>query len=170
LHMVDDPDFQTVKDSLVFNDIYIKSTNASCADDWDPKRSDIDEVRFKFMHQIKTSEVLTVEENGDSRQYFRVNLLVGCRFVTADDNEEDEMKAQIEATFCAEYLMTKEDVNPDGLKVFALENVSYHVWPYWREYLVNMCSRLNLPKVPLPTRQIKIKKRKSEVDTKQTPE
>ena len=51
--------------------------------------------------------------------------------------------------------MLDENLEEDSLKVFALHNVSYHVWPFWREYLMNMCSRLNLPPVTLPTMQLK---------------
>ena len=47
------------------------------------------------------------------------------------------------------------DPNPgqDALEHFALRNASFHVWPYWREYLANQCRRMNLPPVMLPMRQ-----------------
>ena len=53
----------------------------------------------------------------------------------------------------AEYQM---DGNPgaEALKVFALKNASYHIWPFWREYLSSLCLRMNLPKVVLPIRQL----------------
>jgi hypothetical protein len=65
------------------------------------------------------------------------------------------VSAVIEAQFCAEYLMADKDLDEEALTFYALHNASYHVWPYWREYLMNMCNRLNLPKIPVPTMQVK---------------
>lgn len=52
----------------------------------------------------------------------------------------------------AEYRMS-EDPGKESLKEFALRNASYHIWPYWREYLMGQCLRMNLPKVILPAVQ-----------------
>ncbi len=60
--------------------------------------------------------------------------------------------ALIEATFVAEYMLSSIPEN-EALNAFALNNASYHVWPYWREYLMNQCLRMNLPKVIVPITQ-----------------
>ena len=51
--------------------------------------------------------------------------------------------------------MTDTSLDDDSLKAFALNNASYHIWPFWREYLMSMCNRMNLPKIAVPTFQVK---------------
>lgn len=59
----------------------------------------------------------------------------------------------IEADFIAEYKMT-ETLSKEEIDAFAKNNVSYHIWPYWRELLTNQTSRMHLPKVVLQTIQL----------------
>jgi hypothetical protein len=33
-----------------------------------------------------------------------------------------------------------------------LHNASFHLWPFWREYVVSQCNRMNLPKISIPMR------------------
>ncbi|MEM7998736.1 hypothetical protein Q4R43_20030 [Morganella morganii] len=55
----------------------------------------------------------------------------------------------ISATFEAAY-SSNERLTEDELRAFAEKNVMYHVWPYWREYLQNSCSRLDIPRLQVP--------------------
>lgn len=157
-----DEALQRAVKGLQVSDVSLKKTSAYTVDSWDPKRSDVDDVRFQFLHSIDKSEIIDVEEsvgaeiNDSNQSFFRVYITLGSR-VVKDDNEADELVelARIEATFITEYAISesfdKSDV--EALKAFALKNASFHAWPYWREYLMSMCTRLNLPKIPLPMRQ-----------------
>jgi len=60
----------------------------------------------------------------------------------------------IEAEFIAEYQMTDTTLEQSCIDEFSLKNVSYHIWPYWRELLGNQCARMYLPKLILPTVQL----------------
>jgi hypothetical protein len=156
--MANHTDFQKAKDTLKSHDIYIKNTNCFTNPDFDPKRSDSDGLVYQFMHVVKGSEVFGVQDDeGNEEHFFKVYVDVGCRFIKEEDkgNKESEALAQIEASFCSEYQLLDKNIDEDSLKIFALQNVSYHIWPFWREHLMNMCTRLNLPKVPLPTMQVK---------------
>jgi len=149
---------QLAKDSLQFNDAYLKNTSCWTGDDFDPKSANWDELAYQFIHVVKGSEVVAVMDSDEKEsQYFRVFIDVGCRFIAEDERESEEPKelSKIEASFCSEYLVLNKGLDDDVLKVFALQNASYHIWPFWREYLMNMCNRLNLPKVALPTMQLK---------------
>ena len=151
-------EFQRAKDTLQSHDIYLKNTSSFTAEKFEPNSVDWNDYVFQFIHLVRGSEIVGVtDEDGKESQFFKVYVDVGCRFIAKKDQkiEEPKIHAQIEASFCSEYLMLDEDLDEDSLKVFALQNVSYHIWPFWREYLMNMCNRLNLPKVPLPTMQIK---------------
>jgi len=148
---------------LKIKDVYLRSSEASLADDFEPKYdSKIESLDVQFKHLVTQSSVLLLEGGGaddseDSIQLFRVFVTLGARWVmlsTKDDgNGDDHIKAEIEAVMMAEYLMQK-DPGQDALKEFALRNASYHIWPFWREYLTTQCMRMNLPKLVLPTMQV----------------
>jgi hypothetical protein len=76
--------------------------------------------------------------------------IIPCEEKNGDD--DPEVKAHIEGVMVAEYLM-QADPAPDALKQFALKNASFHIWPYWREYLSTQCLRMNLPKLIMPAVQ-----------------
>ena len=155
------PELQKAIDCLQVSDISLHSCNLSLAEGFDPKYSDeVNELQLKFRHLVARSETLTFENDEDQPLcLFRVFIVVGTRWVTEDGSDDhaesdgqDDVKASIEATFVAEYRFT-ENPGKEALEAFALKNASYHVWPYWREYLMNQAMRMNLPKVALPVVQ-----------------
>jgi hypothetical protein len=110
------------------------------------------------MSSVERSEIFGVSEELDSsvKNFFSVYIKVGCRLVTENaDTKTDDIFAQVEATFIAEYMLSADlaVTDEEALTAFAVENASFHVWPYWREYLMATCTRLNLPKGALPVRQ-----------------
>ncbi len=143
---------------LSVNDVYLKNSELFTKDEWDPKRADNSMLVYQFMTAVDKSEVFGISEDSDScaRNFFSVYIKVGCRLVDENaDSESETIFAQIEATFVAEYVLNSDFPASDeeALTAFALTNASFHVWPYWREYLMTTCSRLNLPKVAVPVRQ-----------------
>lgn len=70
--------------------------------------------------------------------------------VAVDDPRR--VRALIAATMVAEYELIS-DPGAAALTAFARRNASYHVWPYWREFLAAQCVRMNLPKIILPAVQ-----------------
>jgi len=140
---------QRAIDHLTIQDVYIKSTQSQCNEGFDPKTTELDELLVQQMHSVQKSEVLKINESG---LLVRIYVRLGTRWVTPNDNEEPDVKAFIEAYFIAEYRMT-EDLEPECIDEFAQHNASFHVWPYWREFLSSQCERLRLPRVVLPTVQ-----------------
>lgn len=67
-------------------------------------------------------------------------------------NKKPAVLARIEATMVGEY-HTPEDPGKEALDVFAAGNAGYHVWPFWREYLVSQSERMRLPRAFVPTVQ-----------------
>ncbi|MGF1643241.1 MAG: preprotein translocase subunit SecB [Thiotrichales bacterium] len=145
---------EKAKCCLQIQDVFLRACEAKLAEDFDPKYSaGVDELLVQFKHIVARSEVLTLEgDDGQPIGIFRVHIDVGARWIeTASDADARETeKALIETTYVAEYLMT-EDPGKAGLEAFALKNASYHVWPFWREYLMSQATRMNLPKVAVPT-------------------
>lgn len=143
---------------LAVHDVYLKHSEFFTKDGWDPKRPGDTSLVYQFMTGIEKSEVFGISEEAEAsvKNFFAVYIKVGCRLVSeSDDLKSDNIFAQIEACFVSEYFLDKDfdASDEEALTAFAVENASFHVWPYWREYLMSTCTRLNLPKVALPVRQ-----------------
>ena len=137
------------------------------AEGFEPKFDpDIEELQVDLRHFVVGYEVVEVQQqpDEDGRQLFRVLVDLGVRWSrpTASRDRADQpddgatadpdQLALIEALMVAEYAMATK-LEDEALEAFALQNASFHVWPYWREYVCSQCYRLNLPRFLLPTRQ-----------------
>lgn len=141
---------QLAIETLHINDVYLKFTRAQCIDDFAPKFADVQtELQVQQLHAVRRSEVIQVEGDG---QLLRVYIRLGTRWIMPREGDDPEVKAFVEADFIAEYRMAAP-LEPASIDEFALKNASYHVWPYWREFLTSQCERLRLPRVVLPTTQ-----------------
>jgi hypothetical protein len=153
-------------ESLQISDVYLFKTNSWLRDDFDPKYLiDPRAIIVQHKHAVQKAEVLDLIEEIDADeknefQIFKVYIELGSRWaannIQGEDNKNDqnpEVNAQIEATYVAEYKINKK-VEQEALDEFALKNASFHVWPFWREFLMSQCARMNLPKVALPTLQL----------------
>lgn len=147
---------QQAIDSLQIQDVYLRSASAEMVPNFEPKYDpEVDTLKVQFKHVVTRSDILELENGTDSQRLFRVYVDLGARWIAPSSEGEDkepEEKARIEATMSAEYLMD-DDPGKEALNLFALHNASYHIWPYWREYLSAQCLRMNLPKITLPAVQ-----------------
>lgn len=145
--------------SLVIQDIYLRNSNTIVTDRFEPKYHEKqDSFGLQFKHLVEKAEVLELEsDQGVKQNLLRVFLDVGFRLVDSEipseEGAEEEFYVQMEAQYVAEYTMISE-LSKRAIDEFALENVSYHVWPFWREYISSQCTRINLPKIILPTKQL----------------
>jgi hypothetical protein len=120
------------------------------------------EVRFK--HVIQKS--LWGESDGEDEHthILRAFIELGVRYVSSnEDNGADAeanqltekeadgpgILAQIESVYVAEYV-SKEDPGEAAIKAFVTRNASFHIWPFWREFVASQCNRMNLPRATLP--------------------
>ena len=147
------PLLQQAINSLSIADVYLAASRAEHAESFHPKaRNAFDDLKVQTMHIARRSEIV---ETDQSDQYLlRIVLGFGARWVEekTEDDEEPLVRAVIEADYIAEYIMN-DLLEQEAIDAFALQNASYHVWPYWREYLTSQCERLRMPRVMLPIRQ-----------------
>jgi len=145
---------------LEIQDIYMKSSSSSLAEGPGPKYINENDLNSELKHKVIQCEIMTLnyKENSDMK-IFRVLIDFEARWVihydvSGKENNVDELdiRANIGASFLAEYLL-KNNPGQDALNEFALKNAIYHIWPYWREYLMSQCARMNLPKVTVPAVQ-----------------
>lgn len=148
-------------DCLQVVDVYLRHSTAKLAPDFDPKRAK-NHLAIQVRHG-SSEEVQILDEDPVQNAPLAIFLVeTGVRLVERDSQEkpgsggsepdpQSRVKAELSATFAAEYLITR-DQRPDGeaLKEFQAQNVLFHVWPYWREYVQHMCARLRLPDIVLP--------------------
>jgi len=150
---------QQAIECLKIHDVYLRSSEACLSEGFEPKYDpEADTLEVQFKHLITHSNTLLLEEDGgDSTRLFRVFIEFGTRWVAAEGKpglaDDEREKARVEGVMVAEYRIDG-DPGKEALKEFALKNASYHVWPYWREYLTTQCMRMNLPKIVLPMMQI----------------
>lgn len=153
---------QKAIECLQIRDVLMRRSQAFIADDFEPKYdSAIEDLAVQLMHVVRLGRVLEIEDGEQKRQIFQVFIDLGARWVRSVEVVEGEAEgeiqeppvlAQVEATLVAEYEL-KEELGKEALDAFALKNASYHVWPYWREFLAGQCLRMGLPKVVVPTVQ-----------------
>lgn len=143
---------QKAIDALHIYDVYLHNSISQCVNGFDPKYDqDLDKLITQTKHGVKQSHLAKVDDN---LSLVRVFIEVGVRLVDPKIEQEDEsVKAFIEAEFIAEYIVD-EDLEQDCIDEYALKNASYHVWPYWREFLMSQCTRMYLPRLVLPAVQL----------------
>lgn len=141
---------QKAIECLRISDLYVRNLESKCYEGFDPKHSDMEGLVVQTKHLVTKSEIV---QNDNEEKLFRVFVEVGIKWVI--QNEEKELNPQvfIEAEFVAEYAVN-DDLEDECFNEFALRNVSYHVWPYWRELLTSQCDRMRLPRMMLPMTQI----------------
>lgn len=163
-----DSPLQKAQKGLRITDVYMRSSTLCVSQSYEHRSLDVETLESQFRHLIEKSEVLVEQNDNGEQSLFRVFVDLGYRWGSSmgesinpdkniqakdDSNEPDfEELGRIEAKFVAEYEII-EELPQDCLDAFALNNASYHVWPYWREYVTNSCARMNVPKLVMPTIQ-----------------
>lgn len=141
---------QKAIDSLRISDIYVRNLESKSFDGFDPKHTGLEGLVIQTKHLVTKSEIVQIDNN---EKLFRVFVEVGVKWATEDEEKELTPQVFIEAEYVAEYAVNGE-LEGECFNEFALRNVSYHVWPYWRELLTSQCDRMRLPRIMLPMTQI----------------
>ncbi len=162
---------KSAQNSLCIQSVNLKESKVFVRDDVDLQTLDRDETAvqsFRAVARIKEIS-LTDPDKGEDIWDYRFIYSVGIRLIFSSEKEEsskDEYKPLLEivGAFEAKYLSTNQLIE-DELKAFSTDNVGYHVWPYWREYVQSTCSRMGFsPAFEVPVYIIHRKDEKSEAD------
>ena len=159
---------QQAIDNLQIKDVFLMTSFSEISADYEPNYSSTsDKIGVQYKHIVDRSAIVSFssEEEENVIKLFRVYVELGAKWAYAsdDDSENDSSPdtdnkgslARIETCFVAEYQLKKE-IPQEALEEFALKNASYHIWPYWREYLMSHAARMNLPKAVLPMVQFSV--------------
>jgi hypothetical protein len=166
-----DPILPRIQQAVVPFDVYVRDVHAHVADEFDPKRRMPSELGFQIRHEVgRDGTLIELESDEGSAKMEALRYIVetGVRFLEEGPASEDtdtpvSVRAEIIATWVVEYqVVRREDVDESGIAAFAENNVMYHVWPYWREFIHATCARLRLPQVVLPMFKIRHRASKKE--------
>jgi hypothetical protein len=104
------------------------------------------------------------------------NIMVFIQFMLNAFGEEVERKNEniflnIEATFELLYSINSiEELEDEAFKSFADVNGMYNAWPYWREFVQSITSRMELPTLTIPVFRIQSPSRKPAKTSKEVSE
>lgn len=89
---------------------------------------------YLFFYSAGIRKIRTDVEESESRE---------------DDDERNDILLEVTSTYCANY-KSNEKLSKECINAFSEENVGYHVWPYWREFVQSSCCRLNVTLLQVP--------------------
>lgn len=144
---------------LVILDVYLRESRTLLNAEFDPKGADAPALAFQHKFELKQVEIIEGKLGEDENvKGVRFRIMTGLRLIPPhvdpnaiqDDESAKLIKAQITATFIAEYALTKPDLPKEAIEEFGRYNAILHVWPYWREFIQSMCTRMLLPPIVLP--------------------
>lgn len=63
--------------------------------------------------------------------------------------DKEEVIGTLEAVFCLDFT-TDIPINSDYFQIFASHNLTFNLWPYWREFVQSSMSRASWPQLTVP--------------------
>ena len=151
---------------LAIQGVFVRECHLTMSPEFDPRVPGTVGVQLKI-EPIRVDQVSYGSEGEGSPSiiFVRVHVKTGIRFVeTGTDKQSSKetdveiqgsTKAELLTVFIAEYQKLCEDLEQPAIEEFAQKNAAYHIWPYWREHVQNMCARTGLPVFPLPMYSLK---------------
>jgi len=122
---------------------------------------DISSVRqsFRNVRRIREASFSAVDGDETEKEFYEYNFLygVGVRLIKERDSDAETEKessnvepiVEITATFNVRYTSAAK-LSQEAIMAFSENNVGYHVWPYWREFVQTNCARMNIPLFEMP--------------------
>jgi hypothetical protein len=123
---------------------------------------------------IESPEALSLEHkcSTEGLSFDKDNKLFLCKFRVAafDDKEPNKLIMSIEASFCTSFveksqpdlMLDNDDDGTESILAYAEHimtvNPISNAWPYWREFVQSMSSRMGFPALTVPLLEIVPKK------------
>lgn len=146
---------QQAIENLAIQGVFLRTASIKQHPDFDPR---LDRRELQIQTRSGPTRLSDLEVKADSdaetQELFHVHFSCGLRLTNPEFIEEAEpetgVAVEMLATFVAEYMVKPGSmVSQEARNAFARDNVGYHVWPYWREYVQSTCARLGLPIVAI---------------------
>lgn len=154
-----DSDLKRAQRSLAVNDVYVCDVHAYADRDYDPTALLPQPINVQMrVNQAGDAQVIASDADSGATHVVRYFVETGLRILkaAADQNAEEipqeQILAEVTATFVLRYLWTSKDEPATNLLAAFSENAIHHMWPYWREFLQASTGRLRVPPFVLPMR------------------
>lgn len=144
----------TAIDSLNISAVYILDTTTKRKNGISPLKYS-DKMFIQSFNGTESCHLAVFDNEDDDIYKYRYTYIytVGMRLLDknkeVDDIKDEDALAQIEANFEAIYLSDTE-LDNDCINEFGNNNVQFHVWPFWREFVQNSCMRMGVDPIPVP--------------------
>ena len=167
-----DKNYEEAKRLLQIASVNLQSSLVELRDDIISSEFSTDNLEKQVFRNVSSAQEL--EAVNDEGQWIEYHFIysVGMRFISKiedidkeqseevveDDSEKKEPEIEqfleIKAKFKAIYF-SLEKLDKHCIIAFCKENVGYHVWPYWREFVQHNCGRLGINNIAVETYKVK---------------
>jgi len=159
---------KNAQNCLCIQSVNLKESQVFVRDEIDLPALDRDETAIQSFRAVaKVKEILLTDSDGEEVWDYHFFYSVGVRLIFIEENEESTKDGykpilEIAGVFEAKY-SSKKKLSEEEKKSFSADNVGYHVWPYWREYVQSSCARTGFsPVLEVPVYIIPRKEKSSE--------
>lgn len=148
--------FQKAKDNLKIKSVTMRNSIIELNNDIEPFQLNDFETETQSYREPAKVKQMYFKSNEKEHWEYSFFYSVGIRLVESNgaeqDSEADEepnVLVVITAVYSALY-RSEIQLEKEAIDAFAEENVGYHVWPYWREFVQSSAGRLNVPAPEIP--------------------
>jgi preprotein translocase subunit SecB len=96
------------------------------------------------------SENMQVKISDDAFFEYGNNIFtITTNYILQAKNQSDEIALEIKCTFILQY-NSPQPITADFFDIYKKTSLPFNVWPYFREQVNNITSRMNIPPLTLP--------------------
>lgn len=150
---------QQVIDRLNIDDVAHVRSNYWITDDYLARPPEEMSIRLQLRTQFDRCDVDELPGPDDDvicryRFLYELGIRILDNGVDEGDEGQDGIIAVVDSRMYALYIEhhdgDRDTLDPAILEEFGQNNALYHVWPYWREYVQAVLTRLRLPTITIP--------------------
>lgn len=113
------------------------------------ERVRIEKGEFKVRDELMTNQMFTEVRDKYSYTNTDSGLIIKISYSLSGKNEEKETALNVKGSFILEYTTT-ETIKDDFFEVFSDLSLPFIAWPFFREYVYSVTSRMYIPPLTLP--------------------
>lgn len=143
-------------------DVFVIAEQSALDRDYNPTQP-MPEVAFQhrllLQTQFLSQKRIPTDAPDESIQIVRYYAIGDLRLLKNPTASEESAAAEQDAictlsvTFAADYRSSLADLTDKAAMAAFGKNVLFHVWPFWRERVSELASRMRLPRLMIPMRR-----------------
>ncbi|MFT6100113.1 MAG: hypothetical protein ACJAYF_002665 [Arenicella sp.] len=154
--------YERAKSLLTFQNLSLRSAEIAIFNDYEPfhidELTEAGEAGIQTFSGVEKINEITFDSHADDSLWgYIFHYSAGVRVVDGEepkDDDESNICLLIQASFTARY-GSKDELSQECLDAFSENNVGYHVWPYWREFVHSSSLRLGVRPLAVPFYQLR---------------